>query len=98
MITKDILVLLNDNSNHQTRSVTSLSCQIPKDSGLKAFFFNVIKCWNSLPFCVRNIDLTQSFISMFKKEYSGSDVFGKLAIMYLLLVNCFYSYAICKGL
>ena len=24
-------ILLNDNSNHQTRSVTSLSCQIPKN-------------------------------------------------------------------
>ena len=62
-------ILLSDNSNHQTRSVTSLSCQIPRvnSSGLKSFFFTAIKCWNSLPFCVRNIDLKQPFKSMLKK-------------------------------
>ena len=34
-------ILLNDNSNPQTRSVTSLSCHIPRvnSSGLKYFFF-----------------------------------------------------------
>ena len=37
-------IWLNDNSNHQTRSVTSLSCQIPRvnSSGLKSFFFTAI--------------------------------------------------------
>ena len=62
-------ILLSDNSNHQTRSVTSPSCQIPRvnSSGLKSFFFTAIKCWNSLPSCVRNIDLKQPFKSMLKK-------------------------------
>ena len=62
-------ILLSDNSNHQTRSVTSLSCQIPRvnNSGLKSFFFTAITCWNSLPFCVRNIDQKQPFKSMLKK-------------------------------
>ena len=61
-------LLLNDNSNHRTRSV--LSCQIPRvnSSGLKCFFFTAIKFWNSLPFCVRNIDLKQPFKSMLKKS------------------------------
>ena len=62
-------ILLSDNSNHQTRSVTSPSCQIPRvnSSGLKSFFFTAIKCWNSLTSCVRNIDLKQPFKSMLKK-------------------------------
>ena len=62
-------ILLSDNSNNQTRSVTSPSCQIPRvnSSGLKSFFFTAIKCWNSLPSCVRNIDLKQPFKSMLKK-------------------------------
>ena len=62
-------ILLSDNSNHQTRSVTSPSCEIPRvnSSGLKSFFFTAIKCWNSLPSCVRNIDLKQPFKSMLKK-------------------------------
>ena len=39
-------ILLSENSNHQTRSVTSLSCQIPrvKSSGLKSFLFTAVKC------------------------------------------------------
>ena len=62
-------ILLSDNSNHQTRSVTSPSCQIPRvnSSGLKSFFFTAIKCWNSLPSCVRNINPKQPFKSMLKK-------------------------------
>ena len=37
-------ILLSDNSNHQTRSATSLSCQIPRvnSSGLKSFFFTAV--------------------------------------------------------
>ena len=64
-------ILLSDNSNHQTRSVTSLSCQIPRvnSSGLKSFFFTAIKCWNSLPICVRKIDLKQPFKSMLKRLF-----------------------------
>ena len=71
-------ILLSENSNHQTRSVTSLSCQIPrvKSSGLKSFLFTAVKCWNSLPISVRNIDLKQLFKSMLKKKYFGSDVYG----------------------
>ena len=50
-------------------SPPSPSCQIPRvnSSGLKSFFFTAIKCWNSLPSCVRNIDLKQPFKSMLKK-------------------------------
>ena len=63
-------ILLNDNTNYQTRSVTNLSCQIPRVNSLrlKSFVFTAIKCWNSVPFCVRNIDLKQPFKSMLKKS------------------------------
>ena len=41
-------ISLQDNASHQTRSVTSLSCQTPRVNsfGLKSFFYTAIKSWN----------------------------------------------------
>ena len=56
-------ILLQDNASHQTRSVTSLSCQTPRVNsfGLRSFFYTAIKCWNSLPFSLRSINIKQLF-------------------------------------
>ena len=61
-------ISLQDNANHQTRSVTSLSCQTPRVNsfGLKSFFYTAIKSWNSLPFSLRSINMKQSFKNILK--------------------------------
>ena len=66
-------ISFQDNASHQTRSVTSLSCQTPRVNifsfGLKSFFYTVIKCWNSLPFSLRSINMKQSFKNILKKVF-----------------------------
>ena len=61
-------ISLQDNASHQTRSVTSLSCQTPRVNsfGLKSFFYTAIKSWNSLPFSLRSINMKQSFKNILK--------------------------------
>ena len=61
-------ISLQDNASHQTRSVTSLSCQTPRVNsfGLKSFFYAAIKSWNSLPFSLRSINMKQSFKNILK--------------------------------
>ena len=61
-------ISLQDNASHQTRSVTSLSCQTPRVNsfGLKSFFYTAIKSWNSLPFNLRSINMKQSFKNILK--------------------------------
>ena len=56
-------ISLQDNASHQTRSVASLSCQTPRINsfGLRSFFYTAIKCWNSLPFSIRSINIKQLF-------------------------------------
>ena len=56
-------ISLQDNASHQTRSVTSLSCQTQRINsfGLRSFFYTAIKCWNSLPFSIRSINIKLLF-------------------------------------
>ena len=63
-------ISLQDNVSHQTRSVTSLSCQTPRVNsfGLKSFFYTAIKSWNSLPFSLRSINMKQSFKNILKTK------------------------------
>ena len=63
-------ISLQDNTSHQTRSVTSLSCQTPRVNsfGLRSFFYTAIKCWNSLPFSLRSINTKQLYKNNLKKS------------------------------
>ena len=63
-------ISLQDNASHQTRSVTSLSCQTPRVNsfGLRSFFYTAIKCWNSLPFSLRSINIKQLFKNNLNKN------------------------------
>ena len=63
-------ISLQDNTSHQTRSVTSLSCQTPRVNsfGLRSFFYTAIKCWNSLPFSLRRINTKQLYKNNLKKS------------------------------
>ena len=64
-------ISLQDNTSHQTRSVTSLSCQTPRVNsfGLRSFFYTaIIKCWNSLPFSLRSINTKQLYKNNLKKS------------------------------
>ena len=63
-------ISLQDNTSHQTRSVTSLSCQTPRVNsfGLRSFFYTVIKCWNSLPFSLRSINTKQLYNNNLRKS------------------------------
>ena len=63
---------LQDNTSHQTRSVTSLSCQTPRVNsfGLRSFFYyTAIKCWNSLPFSLRSNNTKQLYKNNLKKVF-----------------------------
>ena len=64
-------ISLQDNTSHQTRSVTSLSCQTPRVNsfGLRSFFYTAIKCWNSLPFSLRSINTKQLYKNNLKKVF-----------------------------
>ena len=64
-------ISLQDNTRHQTRSVTSLSCQTPRVNsfGLRSFFYTAIKCWNSLPFSLRSISTKQLYKNNLKKVF-----------------------------
>ena len=64
-------ISLQDNTSHQTRSVTSLSCQTRRVNsfGLRSFFYTAIKCWNSLPFSLRSINTKQLYKNNLKKSF-----------------------------
>ena len=64
-------ISLQDNTSHQTRSVTFLSCQTPRVNSfrLRSFFYTVIKCWNSLPFSLRSINTKQLYKNNLKKVF-----------------------------
>ena len=64
-------ISLQDNTSHQTRSVSSLSCQTPRVNsfGLRSFFYTAIKCWNSQPFSLRSINTKQLYENNLKKIF-----------------------------
>ena len=69
-------ISLQDNASHQTRPITSLSCQTPRVNsfGLKSLFYTAIKCCNSRPFSLRGINMKQSF----KKKCLKKSIWNQL--------------------
>ena len=81
-------ISLQDNTSHQTRSVTSLSCQTPRVNsfGLRSFFYTAIKCWNSQPFSLRSINTKQLYENNLKKSIWNQLRDRKSKVIHLLLV------------
>ena len=64
-------ISLQDNANHQTTLVTSLSCQTPSVNsfGLTLYFYTAIKFWNALLSSLRSINMKQSFKNILKTVF-----------------------------
>ena len=91
-------ISLQDNASHQTRSVTSLSCQTPRVNsfGLKSFFYTAIKSWNSLPFSLRSIKMKQPFKNILKTSIwnqlrsENQELYNNLLLVLVYKIN-YYS-------